>query len=106
MITTHALTKSYGHAPVVNEVSFTCEPGTITGFLGRNGAGKSTTLRMIAGLTRPDAGRATVAGRPFGELPNPARIVGTLLDASAMHAGRTGRATLRIAADLSGVPSR
>jgi ABC-2 type transport system ATP-binding protein len=105
MITTHALTKRYGRNPVVRDVSFTCQPGTITGFLGPNGAGKSTTLRMITGLTRPDAGRATVDGRVFAELPNPARVVGTLLDASAMHPGRTGRATLRLAADLSGVPS-
>jgi len=86
-------------------VSFTCQPGTITGFLGPNGAGKSTTLRMITGLARPDAGHATVAGRPFTELPNPARIAGTLLDASAMHAGRTGRATLRIAATMTGMPT-
>jgi ABC-2 type transport system ATP-binding protein len=104
MITTHALTKRYGRNPVVHDVSFCCEPGTITGFLGPNGAGKSTTLRMITGLTRPDAGHATVDGRPFAELPNPARVVGTLLDASALHPGRTGRATLRLAADLAGVP--
>jgi len=105
MITAHALTKRYGRNPVVRDVSFTCEPGTITGFLGPNGAGKSTTLRMLTGLTRPDAGHATVDGRPFAELPNPARVVGTLLDASAMHPGRTGRATLRLAADLAGMPS-
>jgi len=104
MITAHALTKRYGRTPVVHDVSFTCQPGTITGFLGPNGAGKSTTLRMITGLTRPDAGHATVDGHPFAELPNPSRVVGTLLDASAMHPGRTGRATLRLAADLAGVP--
>src|SRR5262245_12298923 len=80
-------------------------PGTITGFLGPNGAGKSTTLRMITGLTRPDRGTAMVGGRHYRELGNPARVVGTLLDASAMHTGRTGRATLRIAADLAGVPA-
>jgi ABC-2 type transport system ATP-binding protein len=105
MITAHALTKRYGRTPVVHDVSFTCQPGTITGFLGPNGAGKSTTLRMIAGLTRPDAGHATIDGHPFAELPNPCRVVGTLLDASAMHPGRTGRATLRLAADLAGVPA-
>jgi len=104
MLSTHALTKHYGRHPVVQNVSFTCEPGTITGFLGPNGAGKSTTLRMITGLTRPDAGHAAVDGRPFAELSNPARVVGTLLDASAMHPGRTGRATLRLAADLADVP--
>ena len=103
MITATALSKSYQKVPVVREVSLHCEPGTITGFLGANGAGKSTTLKMIAGLVRPDHGTATVDGRPFVELPNPARVVGLLLDASAMHPGRSGRATLNIAARLAGV---
>lgn len=106
MITAAGLTKRYRSGLVVDDVSFTCPPGTITGFIGPNGAGKSTTMRMITGLARPDAGRATVAGRPFAELPNPARIVGTLLDASALHAGRTGRQTLRRAAAMTGVPAR
>jgi ABC-2 type transport system ATP-binding protein len=105
MITTTALTKSYRNAPVVREVSLHCEPGTITGFLGPNGAGKSTTLRMIVGLARPDRGTSSIAGRPFVELPNPTRVVGTLLDPSAMHAGRTGRATLTIAARMAGAPT-
>jgi len=103
MITAEELTKSYGSMKAVDDVTFACEAGTITGFLGPNGAGKSTTLRMITGLTRPTSGHATVNGRPFAELPNPSRTVGTLLDASAMHAGRTGRATLRLAARLAGV---
>ena len=106
MITTTALTKSYKKAPVVRDVSLRCEPGTITGFLGANGAGKSTTLKMIVGLARPDRGTATVDGRPFVELPNPTRVVGTLLDPSAMHPGRSGRATLTIAARLAGVHTR
>jgi ABC-2 type transport system ATP-binding protein len=105
MITTTALTKTYGNSRVVNEVSLHCEPGTITGFLGPNGAGKSTTLRMIVGMARPDHGTATVGGHPFVELPNPTRVVGTLLDASAMHEGRTGRTTLTIAARMAGVPT-
>jgi ABC-2 type transport system ATP-binding protein len=105
MITTTALTKSYKKVPVVRDVSLRCEPGTITGFLGSNGAGKSTTLKMIVGLVRPDRGTATIDGRPFVELPNPTRVVGTLLDASAMHPGRSGRATLTIAARLAGVPT-
>jgi ABC-2 type transport system ATP-binding protein len=104
MITATNLRKSYGAERAVDDVSFTCAPGTVTGFLGPNGAGKSTTLRMITGLTRPDAGHATVAGRPFVELPNPSRIVGTLLDASAVHPGRTGRAILRSATDIAGLP--
>jgi len=106
MITATALTKSYGTTPVVRDVSLHCEPGTITGFLGPNGAGKSTTLRMILGLSRPDSGRATIAGRPFVELPNPTRVVGTLLDPSAMHPGRTGRATLTLAARMADVPTQ
>ncbi len=106
MISTTALTKSYKKVPVVCDVSLRCEPGTITGFLGANGAGKSTTLKMIAGLVRPDRGTSTVDGRPFVELPNPTRVVGMLLDASAMHPGRSGRATLAIAAQMAGVPPR
>lgn len=105
MITTTALTKSYKHTPVVRDVSLHCEPGTITGFLGANGAGKSTTLKMIAGLAQPDSGTSTIDGRPFIELPNPTRVVGMLLDASAMHPGRSGRATLTIAARMAGVPT-
>jgi ABC-2 type transport system ATP-binding protein len=103
MITTTALTKRYAEARIVRDVSLHCERGTITGFLGANGAGKSTTLKMIVGLVRPDRGTATIDGRPFGELPNPMRVVGTLLDASAMHPGRSGRATLTTAARLAGV---
>ncbi|MDN5931432.1 MAG: ATP-binding cassette domain-containing protein, partial [Pseudonocardia sp.] len=98
MITAAGLSKRYGPDVVVDDVSFTCEPGTITGFLGPNGAGKSTTLRMITGLIEPDSGSSTVHGRPFVELPNPTRVVGTLLDASAMHPGRTGNSVLRAAA--------
>ncbi len=104
MITATSLTKRYGRVTAVGDVTFSCPPGTVTGFLGRNGAGKSTTLRMIAGLTRPDAGRAAIAGQPFTELANPARTVGTLLDAAAFHNGRSGRETLRLACTVAGVP--
>ena len=104
MITATSLTKRYGRVTAADGVTFTCAPGTITGFLGGNGAGKSTTLRMITGLTRPDSGDATIAGLPFGKLANPARIVGTLLDAAAFHNGRTGRETLRTACIVTGVP--
>lgn len=103
MITTTALTKRYKGVPVVRDVSLRCDPGTITGFLGANGAGKSTTLKMIVGLVRPDRGTSTIDGRPFVELPNPTRVVGMLLDASAMHPGRSGRSTLTIAARMAGV---
>jgi len=105
MIKITGLTKRYGRIAAVDGVTFACMPGTVTGFLGPNGAGKTTTLRALTGLTRPDAGQATIAGHRFADLPNPARVAGTLLDASALHAGRTGRATLRIAATMTGMPS-
>ena len=106
MIDVQHLTRRYGRHLAVDDVSFSCPPGTITGFLGPNGAGKSTTLRMIAGLTQPAAGSATVAGVPYRRLPNPARQVGLLLDASAQHSGRTGRETLAVAAQMAGVDRR
>ncbi|WBB47403.1 ATP-binding cassette domain-containing protein [Verrucosispora sp. WMMA2044] len=106
MIAVHQLTKRYGRHTAVEDVSFHCEPGTVTGFLGPNGAGKSTTMRMICGLTPPTAGTATVDGRPYRQLPNPGRTVGVLLDASAQHAGRTGREALAVAAATMGVDRR
>jgi ABC-2 type transport system ATP-binding protein len=111
MIAVQNLIKRYGDQRAVDDVSFTCEPGTVTGFLGPNGAGKSTTLRMICGLTPPTAGTATVCGVPYHRLGNPGRRVGVLLDASAQHAGRTGRETLALAAltmglDTARVPER
>ncbi|MFC8296552.1 ABC transporter ATP-binding protein [Micromonospora orduensis] len=106
MITVENLTKRYGPHPAVDDVSFHCEPGTVTGFLGPNGAGKSTTMRMICGLTAPTTGRATVAGHPYRELPNPGREVGVLLDASAQHAGRTGREALTLSAYTMGLDRR
>jgi ABC-2 type transport system ATP-binding protein len=106
MIETDNLTKHYRRRPAVEDVSFRCEPGTVTGFLGPNGAGKSTTLRMITGLTPPSGGSSRVLGVPYAELPNPGRRVGVLLDASAMHAGRTGRETLAVSAQVIGVDHR
>jgi ABC-2 type transport system ATP-binding protein len=106
MIDVQNLTKRYGTYVAVDDVSFRCEPGTITGFLGPNGAGKSTTLRMLMGLTPPTAGRATIAGTPFGDLPNPGRVVGVMLDASAQHVGRSGLEVLRLSAQLLDVPKR
>jgi ABC-2 type transport system ATP-binding protein len=103
VITADRLFKVYGQQTAVDDVSFTCEPGTVTGFLGPNGAGKSTTLRMICGLTPPSSGTATVDGVPYRRLANPGRVAGVLLDASAQHAGRTGRETLAISAQLIGV---
>nr|WP_084701618.1 ATP-binding cassette domain-containing protein [Cryptosporangium arvum] len=98
MIDVHELTKRYGDRLVVDNVSFRCEPGTVTGFLGPNGAGKSTTLRLLCGLGRPTSGEALVGGVPYRELPDPGRRVGVLLDASAQHGGRTGREVLALSA--------
>ena len=106
MITVSGLTKQYGARTVVDDVSFSLEPGTVTGFLGPNGAGKTTTMRMITGLVPASAGTALVDGRPYAAVPNPGSVMGTLLDAGAVHPGRTGRAHLRILADTIGVPTR
>jgi ABC-2 type transport system ATP-binding protein len=106
MITIDSLTKKYGGTTVVHDVTFTARPGRVTGFLGPNGAGKSTSMRMIVGLTTPTEGTATVNGRRFADLPNPGREVGVMLDASAQHAGRTGREILTIAQQIMGVPAR
>ncbi|TDD98072.1 ABC transporter ATP-binding protein [Jiangella asiatica] len=103
MITVEHLTKGYGAVTAVDDVSFECVPGTVTGFLGPNGAGKSTTMRMICGLTPPTSGGSTVNGVAFRDLPNPGRHIGVLLDASAQHAGRTGREVLGLSARLLGV---
>ncbi|NEE04624.1 ABC transporter ATP-binding protein [Phytoactinopolyspora halotolerans] len=104
MITVEHVTKRYGAVTAVDDVSFVCRPGTVTGFLGPNGAGKSTTMRMICGLTPPSAGSATIDGVAYRDLPNPGRHVGVLLDASAQHAGRTGREVLAVSGQLLGVP--
>ena len=104
MIAVEHLSKRYGKQLAVDDVSFSCEPGTVTGFLGPNGAGKSTTMRMICGLTPPTRGTATVLDTSYRKLDNPGRQVGVLLDASAQHAGRTGREVLTLSARVLGVP--
>jgi len=106
MIESQGLTKRYDGRTVVQDVSFACEPRTVTGFLGPNGAGTTTTLRMLCGLSEPDAGSAAVLGGSYRALPNPGRRVGILLDASAQHPGRRGRETLALSAQLMGVPER
>jgi ABC-2 type transport system ATP-binding protein len=103
LIEAEKLTKRFGGRAVVEDVSFRCEPGTVTGFLGPNGAGKTTTMRMICGFARPDAGRSAVLGGAYGKLPNPGRRVGVLLDASAQHGGRRGREALALSAQTMGV---
>ncbi|WP_293784423.1 ABC transporter ATP-binding protein [uncultured Aeromicrobium sp.] len=104
MITVENLTKTYGRYRAVDDVSFVCRPGSVTGFLGPNGAGKSTTMRIIAGLTPADAGSATIGGVRYRDIPNPGTQVGVLLDASAQHAGRTGREILALGARTMGLP--
>ena len=104
MIAVEHVTKTYGTFTAVDDVSFTARPGRVTGFLGPNGAGKSTTLRVVVGLTPPDHGTAQVLGRRFRDMPNPGMEVGVLLDASAQHAGRTGREVLSIAQTTMGLP--
>src|SRR5215213_2781262 len=106
MITIDSLTKKYGGTTVVNDITFTARSGRVTGFLGPNGAGKSTSMRMMVGLTTPTEGTATISGRRFADLPNPGREVGVMLDASAQHAGRTGREILTIAQQIIDVPAR
>ena len=105
MIELDHLTRRYGSFTAVDDVTFTARPGRVTGFLGPNGAGKSTTMRVLTGLTPASSGDARILGRAFAALPNPGRQVGVLLDASAQHAGRTGREILRIARLTMGVPA-
>jgi ABC-2 type transport system ATP-binding protein len=102
-IRAEGLTKRYGSATAVDDLSFTAEPGVVTGFLGPNGAGKSTALRMLLGLARPTRGTITIGGRSIGELDRPARTVGALLDARAVHPQRTGYDHLLAFAQAAGL---
>jgi ABC-2 type transport system ATP-binding protein len=97
------LSKHYGATKAVDDVSFTVQPGQVTGFLGPNGAGKSTTMRMIVGLDRPSAGRVTVNGKPYAEHRAPLREVGVLLDAKAVHTGRSALNHLRALGATHGI---
>ena len=106
MIKVEALTKKYAGFTAVDDISFTARSGRVTGFLGPNGAGKSTTMRIMVGLTPATSGSATISERRFADLPNPGLEVGVLLDASAQHAGRTGREILTIAQRTMGLPSQ
>ncbi|MBO0772782.1 MAG: ATP-binding cassette domain-containing protein, partial [Actinobacteria bacterium] len=99
MIEARGLTKRYGETLAVSELSFTVQPGRITGFLGPNGAGKTTTMRLILGLDRPTRGTVTVNGNEFRKLARPMREVGALLDAKAVHGGRSARNHLRCLAE-------
>lgn len=104
MIKVEGLSKSYGGFLAVDDVTFTAQPGRVTGFLGPNGAGKTTTMRIMVGLTPATRGEITIGGHHYRDIPNPGRHVGVLLDASAQHAGRTGREVLMIGAKTMGLP--
>ncbi|MET8971962.1 ABC transporter ATP-binding protein [Streptomyces hydrogenans] len=106
MIEAVGLTKRYGAKTAVYNLSFQVRPGVVTGFLGPNGSGKSTTMRMILGLDAPTSGRVTIGGHPFRQLPNAPRQVGALLDAKAVHGGRSARNHLLSLAQLAGIPAR
>ena len=104
MIEVNELTKRYGDKTAVDGLTFTVKPGIVTGFLGPNGAGKSTTMRMILGLDRPTSGTATVNGRPYAEHSAPLKQVGALLDAKAVHTGRSAYHHLLAMAATTGIP--
>ena len=106
MIEARGLVKRYGSTAAVNDLSFTIRPGLVTGFLGPNGAGKTTTMRLILGLDYPSAGTVTVNGKPYAQSPDPMHEVGALLDAGAVHGGRTARNHLLCLAQTNNLPKR
>jgi ABC-2 type transport system ATP-binding protein len=106
MIEAKGLTKRYGNTVAVDNLSFTVAPGKVTGFLGPNGAGKTTTMRLILGLDRPTGGQVTVNGEPFERLSDPMHQVGALLDAKALHGGRSAYNHLLCLAQSNNLPKR
>lgn len=105
MITVSGITRRYGKRVAVDDMTFEVAAGRVTGFVGPNGAGKSTTMRVMVGLTRPDRGEVRYHGVPYAALREPARIVGSVLDARCMHPGRTARMHLRALAAIGGIPA-
>jgi ABC-2 type transport system ATP-binding protein len=105
MIEAQALTKRYGEKLAVDQLSFAVRPGVVTGFLGPNGSGKSTTMRMIMGLDAPNKGDVIVNGRHYHDLPWPLHEVGALLEAKAIHPGRSARAHLQMLAETNHIAS-
>ena len=105
MIEARSLTKRYGETIAVDNLSFSVAPGKITGFLGPNGAGKTTTMRLILGLDRPTSGTVTIDGRPFMQVTQPMRQVGALLDAKALHGGRSAYNHLLCLAQSNNLPT-
>ena len=106
MIELEGLTKRYGEKLAVNNLTFTVRPGMVTGFLGPNGAGKSTTMRMMLGLDRPTAGDVRIDGKHYDHLKDPLKYIGALLDAKAMHGGRSAFNHLLCLAQSNGIPKR
>ena len=106
MIEVRGLSKRYGDKIAVNNLSFSVAPGTVTGFLGPNGAGKTTTMRLILGLDYPDAGDVTIAGKHYANLAYPMREVGALIDAKAVHGGRSAYNHLLCLAQTNNLPKR
>ncbi len=106
MIEVRGLTKRYGEKVAVNDLTFGVEPGKVTGFLGPNGAGKTTTMRLILGLDYPDAGTVSVDGQRYADLPSPMREVGALLDATAVHGGRSACNHLLCLAQTNNLPRK
>ncbi len=105
-IEVRGLTKRFGSLTAVDHLDFAVEPGRITGFLGPNGAGKTTTLRMLLGLIRPTEGTATIDGQHYHDIANPLQEVGSALESTNFHPGRTGRDHLRVLAAVSGIEDR
>ena len=106
MIEARGLSKRFGATVAVNQLSFTVQPGMVTGFLGPNGAGKTTAMRLILGLDYPSAGTVAINGQPYQQLASPMREVGALLDARAVHGGRSARNHLRCLAQTNDIPER
>ncbi|MHB9758783.1 ABC transporter ATP-binding protein [Streptomyces sp. BYX5S] len=104
MIELSGLTKRYGEKTAVDNLTFTVRPGIVTGFLGPNGAGKSTTMRMMLGLDNPTAGNVRIDGKHYAQLKDPLRHIGALLDAKAMHGGRSAYNHLLCLAQSNGIP--
>ena len=105
-VTARGLTKTFGRVTAVRDMSFTAPAGKITGFLGPNGSGKTTTLRMSLGLVRPTGGTVLIGGVPYSQLDHPRRRVGALLEATGFHPGRRARDHLRVLAGAERIPDR
>ncbi|MFT0846692.1 ATP-binding cassette domain-containing protein [Actinomycetaceae bacterium L2_0104] len=104
MITIENLTKKHGARTVLSEISFQAQPGRVTAFLGANGAGKSSTLRILLGIDHATSGRALIDGAPYATLRSPLRRVGSVLDGSGAHRSRSARNHLHWVASANGIP--